>query len=101
MMTCSACPVSSTRSGASTCTEKRLSSSAIDPRRPDQSDSSEWGLGQYRLGSADVEEGLLGNLVELAVDQGLERLDRLLHRHGDTLQAGEHLTHVEGLRQEA
>src|SRR6476659_6761297 len=34
-------------------------------------------LGQDRLGVADVEEGLLGHVVELAVDEGLEALDRL------------------------
>ena len=58
------------------------------------------GLGQRRLGTAHVEERLLGHLVEIAVDQGLERLDGLLHGNGDALQTGEHLADVERLGQE-
>src|SRR5690242_17774106 len=55
---------------------------------------------QHRLHTTDVEERLLGNVVELAVDQLLEALDRLRHGHVDALQAGEGLAHEERLRQE-
>src|SRR5262245_48947834 len=57
-------------------------------------------LGEHALDAADVEEGLLGHVVELAVAQGLEALDRLLDRHVDAGQAGEDLTHEERLREE-
>src|SRR5262249_34015016 len=46
-------------------------------------------LGEHALGVADVEEGLLGRVVELALDDGVEGLDRLLHRHVDARQTGE------------
>ena len=55
----------------------------------------------HLLDAADVEERLLGNLVELAVDDRLEALDRLGHRHVLALQAGEHLGDEERLGQEA
>src|SRR4051795_8922086 len=48
----------------------------------------------------DVEERLLGKIVEVAVDQLLEGVDRLLHGHVDALQAGELLADKERLRQE-
>src|SRR5450631_3660755 len=59
------------------------------------------GLREHRLCTTDVEERLLGNLVELAVHERLERLDRLLDRHVDALEAGEDLADEERLRQEA
>ena len=55
----------------------------------------------HLLDAADVEERLLGNLVELAVDEGLERFDGLVGRHVLTLQAGEHLGDEERLGQES
>ena len=42
--------------------------------------ASSLGLGPGGVGAADVEEGLLGQVVEVAVDQLLERLDRLVDR---------------------
>src|SRR5947208_10185649 len=59
------------------------------------------GLLPRALGVAHVEEGLLGQVVELAVDQQLERLDRLVDGDVDALQAGELLADEERLRQEA
>src|SRR5215218_6108645 len=59
------------------------------------------GLRQHALDAADVEERLLGHVVELAVHQRLERLDRLLDRGEDPGLAGEHLGHEERLREEA
>ena len=41
------------------------------------------GLGLGRLGAADVQERLLGQVVEVAVDEGLEAVDGLLDRGGD------------------
>src|SRR4051812_15291936 len=58
-------------------------------------------LGPGALGAADVQERLLGQVVEVAVDQHLERLHGLVDRGGDALQAGEGLGHVHRLRQEA
>ena len=43
------------------------------------------GLGEHGLDAADVEERLLGHVVELAVAQRLEALDRLVDRHEDAL----------------
>ena len=42
------------------------------------------GLGQHLLDAADVEERLLGHVVEVAADDGLEALDGLGDRHGLT-----------------
>src|SRR5688572_140766 len=50
---------------------------------------------------ADHVEGLLGEAVALAVDDHVEALDRVLERDVLAGRAGEHLGHVEGLRQEA
>ena len=58
------------------------------------------GLGPGGLGATDVEERLLGQVVEVAVDERLERVDRLLDRGGDAGQAGEDLGHVHRLGQE-
>src|SRR5690606_4409588 len=58
------------------------------------------GLAAGVLGAADVEERLLGQVVQLAVDQRLERLHRLLDRREDAGQAGEGLGHEHGLRKE-
>ena len=41
------------------------------------------GLLEHRVHAAHVQERLLGHVVEVAVDQGLEGLDRLLDRHVD------------------
>src|SRR3954468_10796911 len=57
-------------------------------------------LREHALHATHVEERLLGYLVELAVDQRLEALDRLLDRHVDALEAGEGLPHEERLREE-
>src|SRR4051812_31994339 len=58
------------------------------------------GLLPCAVGVADVEEGLLGQVVELAVDQLLEGLDGLLHRDVDALEARELLAHEERLGEE-
>src|SRR5436309_2043617 len=50
---------------------------------------------------ADHVEGLLGKVVALPIDDHLEPLDRVLERHVLARRAGEHLGHVEWLRQEA
>src|SRR3954452_19118131 len=55
---------------------------------------------EHRLHATDVEERLLGDVVELAVDQLLEALDGVRHGDVDALQAGERLAHEERLRQE-
>src|SRR6516162_11023070 len=47
--------------------------------------------------TADVEERLLGDIVEVAIDKGLERLHRLCDRHVYARDAGEGLGHVERL----
>ena len=57
-------------------------------------------LGEDRLGAADVEEGLLGHVVEVAVDERFEAFDALLDRYEDALQTGEDLAHEERLAQE-
>src|SRR6185436_12227172 len=53
------------------------------------------------LDRADHVEGLLGQLVALAVDDHLEALDRVLQRHVLARRAGEYLRDGERLRQEA
>src|SRR5687768_8430758 len=53
------------------------------------------------LDRADHVEGLLGEAVALAVHDHVEALDRVLERHVFARGAGEHLGHVERLRQEA
>src|SRR5207249_4191219 len=58
------------------------------------------GLLAGALGVADVEERLLGQVVELAVHELLERVDGLLHGHVDPLHAGELLPDEERLREE-
>src|SRR6478735_4943899 len=50
--------------------------------------------------AADVEERLLGDVVEVALDDGVERLDGLLDRDRGALDAGELLRHVGVLREE-
>jgi hypothetical protein len=50
---------------------------------------------------ADHVEGLLGQVVALAVDDHLEAADGFLQRHVLARRAGEHLGDVERLRQEA
>src|SRR5690606_25838142 len=50
--------------------------------------------------AADVEEGLLGDVVELALHDRVERLDRLLDRNRRTLDTRELLRHVGVLREE-
>src|SRR5688572_5952581 len=58
------------------------------------------GLGADGVGAADVEEGLLGQVVEVAVDELLEAVDRLLHRGEHALEAGEVLGHEHRLAEE-
>src|SRR5204863_3272620 len=50
---------------------------------------------------ADHVEGLLGQRIVLPADDALEAADGVLERHDLAVLAGEHLGHVEGLRQEA
>ena len=94
MITFVASPEKSTRSGDTTLDAHRSSpfSSALLQRLR---------LRQHLLDATDVEERLLGNFVELAVDDGLEALDGLGDRHGLAADAGEHLGHVERLAEEA
>src|SRR5260370_1353632 len=56
-------------------------------------------LGEHRLDPADIEECLLGNMVELAADERLEALHGLFDRHEDPLQTSEDLAHEERLAQ--
>src|SRR5258708_21851715 len=56
-------------------------------------------LGEHRLDPADIEECLLGNMVELAADERLEALDGLFDRHEDPLQTGADLADEERLAQ--
>src|SRR5690348_9289024 len=51
--------------------------------------------------AADHVERLLGQVVDFAVDDHLERADGFLQRHVLAGRAGEHLGHVEWLREEA
>src|SRR5690349_24077436 len=48
----------------------------------------------------DVEERLLGHVVEVTADDRVERLDGVLERHGRALDARELLRHVGVLREE-
>src|SRR3546814_15037224 len=50
--------------------------------------------------AADVEERLLGDVVVVALDDRVERLDGLLDRDRGALDAGELLRHVGVLREE-
>src|SRR6187402_1869780 len=50
--------------------------------------------------AADVEERLLRDMVEVALDDRVERLDGLLDRDRGALDAGELLRHVGVLREE-
>src|ERR1035438_6992005 len=58
------------------------------------------GLLQHRVHPSDVQERLLGHLVEIALDQGLERLDGLGDRDEEPLDPGEALGHEHRLGQE-
>src|SRR3954468_21614098 len=58
-------------------------------------------LGARCVRVADVEERLLREIVELALDEQFEGLDGLVDRDVDALEAGEHLTDEERLREEA
>src|SRR5690349_7599839 len=49
---------------------------------------------------ADVEERLLGHVVEVAADDRVERLDRVLQRHRGALDTGELRRHVGVLGEE-
>src|SRR5690606_9931822 len=88
--TISASPVHRMRSGETSSTCRLMGSAALELL----------GLGPGGLGATDVQEGLLGQVVQLAVDEQLEGLDRLLDRRGHTGEAGEDLGHVHRLRQE-
>jgi len=72
------------------------------PRRTDQSDLERVGLGQYRLGSADVEEGLLGK-PRRARRWTRASKDSTVSSTGTVtpFRPVNTLTHVEGLGQEA
>src|SRR5512147_2961787 len=59
------------------------------------------GLLEYFLDGADHVEGLLGDVVHLAVNKFLETLDGFLERHIFTRSASKGLGHLEGLGQEA
>src|SRR5687767_1160583 len=58
-------------------------------------------LGRRVLDGANVHEGLVRQVVPLAVAQLVEGADRVLARAVDARQAGELLRHEERLRQEA
>src|SRR5690606_38480209 len=58
-------------------------------------------LGDHALDAPLHVERLLGEMVELAARDALERLDRVLELHVLALDARERLGHVEGLREEA
>src|SRR3546814_2536472 len=58
------------------------------------------GLGDGFLDAADHIEGGFGEVVVFAVDDCLERFDRVLDGHELAGDAGEHLGDVEGLRSE-
>ena len=59
------------------------------------------GLGLHLVNVADVQERLLGKIVETTIDDGFEGLDRFGDRHVLTVKAGEDLGDEERLRQEA
>ena len=82
--------------------EHPLGGDELDDERHDQASAllQRLRLGEHALDAADVEERLLGHVVELAVDERLEALDRLLDRHEDAGQTGEDLADEERLRQE-
>src|SRR5947207_8347226 len=118
--TCVASPVYRTRSGDTSCTSNGISrrpprttheiAYRTAPEGPERTPKREWGepsavlkllgLGAGAVGVAHVEERLLGKIVELAVDEQFEGLDGLVDRHVDPLEAREHLTDEERLRQE-
>src|SRR3954462_1105145 len=58
------------------------------------------GLGPHVVRATDVQERLLGDVVEIAVDDLLEGLDRLGPRREPAGQAGEDLGDEHRLRQE-
>src|SRR3954447_14353837 len=73
------------------------SSTAIDIRRSaaGASRAQLLRLRERRLRATDVEERLLGQVVELTAAERLEAVDRLGDRHEDALEAGEHLADEE------
>src|SRR3954469_16898014 len=73
VITIVACPEYRTRSGDTRSTCMTLSGMGSAGRFPEL-----LRLGQHRLGVADVEEGLLGHVVQLALDKRGEALDGLL-----------------------
>src|SRR5688572_14486331 len=89
------CPVHTLRSAATSSTSRRSEpeSSAILLQL--------LGLGLHVLEATAHEEGLLGDVVVLALGQLLERVDRLVDRHERAVEAGERLGHEGVLRQEA
>src|SRR3546814_13854206 len=94
-------PVSATTSGASPfhtsassetgCTWRGMSAVLLLDLRPLRLDVRD---------AADVEERLLGDVVVVALDDRVERLDGLLDRDRGALDAGELLRHVGVLRAE-
>src|ERR1700738_3930767 len=59
------------------------------------------GLLHDAVDAADIEERLLGDLVEIALDERFEGLDGLRHGDIESLDTGEDLGHEERLREEA
>src|SRR5688572_14556872 len=106
-MTRSASPVQRIRSGETTSTWSVIGGSpaSIDRGPGPLAGARSLGqlgcLGASGVGAADVEEGLLGQVVQVAVDQLLEAVHRLLHRGEDAVEAREVLGHEHRLRQEA
>src|SRR5271165_2846754 len=92
--TASASPENRTRSGVMSSTWVRF---AID--RSATLDGL--GLHHHVVDPADVQERLLGDIVEVASDEGFEAPHRLVDRDVDPGQAREDLRHEQGLRQEA
>src|SRR5690625_1520217 len=88
VVTISASPDQSTSSGDTTCTWRLMGRSL--PRGL----AEVFGLGPGVVGTTDVQERLLGQLVEITVEELFEALDGLVDRGGDTGHAGEDLGDV-------
>src|SRR5687768_15992774 len=90
-MTIVASPENSTRSGDTTSALVLAMSALLECLR----------LGEHLIHAADVEERLLGHVVEVALEDRVEALDGLLEGNCLTVVAGVHLGDEERLRQEA
>src|SRR3954469_18342809 len=94
-MTCVASPVKRTFSGETTLTvivASLMSGGAL---------LQALRLGEHLLDTTDVQERLLGDLVQLAADDRLEAVDCLRHRNGLAADTREHFGDVERLTEEA